>query len=399
MSYREPLAVRADTDRWPHRRFRPIVPGRRIVPTGFLGMLILVALVETAVSLAGSRFLDIVPFGWTFSAGAASKKTVGADILFLGDSLVKHGLSPRVFREVTGRSAYNLAAPASTAPMTYTLYRRAVDAGAHPSVIVFDLKPSLQVGGLEYNVRNFSQVMSFRELFGVCRAVRFRGAVTELMVNSVLGSYRCRHEIRGAIFAALAGKNSPYLNYNILSERNFQVNDGVNIATPKPTYNGTVTEPEHAHLISKGFFANRLNVDYTHRLLTLAGEQRTRTYLVLPPFVADLTERRRQTGAELKYEAYVRSLQDRFPRLTVLDARASGYPYSVFIDPIHLDLRGTLALSDDVAQILREDLKQVDPMRAPKRWIKLPAYRPRPIPPDLEDVELSRARIGLSQGE
>ena len=71
----------------------------------------------------------------------------------------------------------------------------------------------------------------------------------------------------------------------------------------------------------------------------------------------------------------------------MLDARESGYPASVFVDPIHLDSRGTLALSADVAAVLRDDLDRPGEPRPPKRWVRLPDYRERPWPADLEDVE------------
>jgi hypothetical protein len=109
-------------------------------------------------------------------------------------------------------------------------------------------------------------------------------------------------------------------------------------------------------------------------------------------------ERRRRSGSDAKYDAFLRSLQDRYPALTVLDARDAAFPASVFVDPIHLDIRGALALSASVADVLRGDL---DPARSAlpadsKRWVRLAAFRERPRPEALEDVELSRARIGAS---
>jgi hypothetical protein len=279
--------------------------------------------------------------------------------------------------------------------MTYHLLRRALGAGSKPTTIVFDLKPSLQVGGLEYYVRNLAEVATPAELLDACRSERFRKSAAELIIEWLLPSYRCRREIRNDLLAALAGTTARLRNLNRLCERNWTVNDGVNITTPNPGYHGEVTEAEHNHLISRGFFPDRTKTEYVRRLLTLAGDRGIRAYLVLPPFVPDLRERREQTGAERKYEAYIRSLQDRFPDLTVLDARDGGYPATIFVDPIHLDVRGTLALSSEVAAVLHQDFERAGKAEEPRRWVRLPAYRERPIPADLEDVELSRTRLGL----
>ncbi len=397
-THAEPTTLRTVPARWPHRRFRPTTRAAWRVPGGLLGMLALVAAVELSVTRCGDRFVDAVANAWRFSARAAAGKAPGCDVLCLGDSLVKHGLSPKVLAEVTGRKTYNLAAPASPVPMTYFLLRRALDAGARPSAIVFDLKPSLQIGGPAYGVRCYAEVLKPGEALALARTERFNAFAAEFVVESLLPSYRGRREIRDDLMAAFRGETSPLRNVHAVCARNWTVNDGVNIATPRPGYTGQVTEPEHWHMMSRGFYPHKIHVDYTRRLLALAADRAIRAYLVLPPFVPDLAARRHQTGAEGKYAAYVRSLQDRFPALTVLDAREAGFPPSAFVDPIHLDERGTLALSAEVAAVLREDFDRVGaPPPPPKRWVRLPAYRERPIPADLEDVELSRARIGLPQ--
>lgn len=402
MTNGEPTALRTVTARWPHRRFRPTARAGGRLPGGLLGMLALVAAVELAVVRCDSRFVTPVVYGWGFSARAATgAKVTGAEVLCLGDSLVKHGLSPRVLKDATGRTAYNLAAPGSPVPLTYFLFRRALDAGARPAAVVFDLKPSLQIGGPEFYVRCYAEVLKPGEAFELSRSARFNEFAAPFLVHALLPSYRGRHEIRDDILAAFRGEVTPLRTLHAVTERNWAVNDGVNIATPRPGYAGQVTEPEHWHLMSRGFYPHKVHVEYTRRLLGLAAARGIRAYLVLPPFVPDLAARRRQTGAEDKYAAYIHALQDRFPALTVLDARGAGFPPSAFVDPIHLDERGTLALSAEVGAVLRQDFDRVGsaPPPPPKRWVNLPAYRERPIPADLEDVELSRARLGLSQGQ
>ena len=395
----ETTAVRTTAAGFPHHRFQPTSEGGRRaaggLPAGLLGMLALVAAVETTVATRGARFVESVLFASHFSARAVREKAPGCEVLCLGDSLVKHGLAPRVIGEVTGRRAYNISTPGSTVVVTHALFRRALDAGSRPLAVVFDLKPSMMVGGPHYTLRLLSEALTPREALDLCLSVRSGSFAAEFYLSSYLITYRRRPEIRNDIVAAFLGKSHSFCDENRVCERNWTVNDGANISNQRPGYAGTVTDAEHGHLISHGFFAHRLHAEYARRLVALAADRGIPAYLVLPPFVRDLEGRRRQTGAEPKYEAYVRSLQDHFPGLTVLDARDTGYPPSVFVDPIHLDKRGALALSDDVANVLRVDLDRKGEPPPPKRWVRLPAYRERPVPPDLEDVELSRARLGL----
>jgi hypothetical protein len=96
------------------------------------------------------------------------------------------------------------------------------------------------------------------------------------------------------------------------------------------------------------------------------------------------------SGVHARYDRFVRAMQARFPNLTVLDARYSGYLPAVFVDATHLDRDGAVRLSADVAEVLREASHRPG---ADPRWVKLPDYRERPVAISrmLEDVNQSRA--------
>ena len=85
--------------------------------------------------------------------------------------------------------------------------------------------------------------------------------------------------------------------------------------------------------------------------------------------------------------------------MTVLDARhAKGYDGSLFWDgTVHLDRLGAVALSDDVAAVLRRYFDG----EALGGWVRLPAYRERAGSAGLEDVDQSatalRSRDGLTR--
>lgn len=382
----------------PHQRFQPIAPARaRCVPSayplGFLGMLVLILGVESFVILGGPRFLDPVAFSWSWSASAAVDKAPGSDILVLGDSLAKHGLVPRVIEEATGRIAYNLAVAAGPVPVTQTILRRALDSGAKPSAIIFDLKPGMMVGGPRYATRYWPQVLSFPELLGLARMARSGLFTAELFTGLLLPSYRSRHEIRGEIMAALRNETGPLRAINSLCRRNWSVNQGANLATRRPAYQGIVTESEHEEHLSSRFSAHRVNAEYARRLVAMAATHNIKTYLIIPPFVPEIQSRRYKSGSAAKYTLFVKSLQDRFPGLTVLDASDSSYPASVFVDPIHLDAGGAVALSADLADILQRDLNNPKLSPQKRRWISLPPYRRRSLPAEIEDVETSRERL------
>ena len=130
------------------------------VPWGFAGMLVLVLTIEGAVARRWLDFSDPVSLSWRFSAEAARLQAPGRDLLCLGDSLAKHGVIPAVVERQSNLRTVNLAAARCPTLMTYYLFRRALDAGAHPSAIVINTKQAVLIGGPDYNAAYWPAVLS-----------------------------------------------------------------------------------------------------------------------------------------------------------------------------------------------------------------------------------------------
>jgi hypothetical protein len=355
-------------------------------------MLALVAAVEAAVARDGARFLDSISYSWSLTARAARERAPGCGVLVLGDSQAKYALIPRVLTEGTGLRSYNLAMPAATAPATLAVLRRALDAGARPKAVVFDLKGGLLVGGPIYSVVVFPHVLSPADALRLIVRTRSKSFASLLLLRSALPSYRCRTEVREDLKASLRGGVSQYRQDNAVVERQSAVNDGAYIGLPVPGPRPEVSEAEYRDYKMKAFAAHRVNAAYAREVATTAAAAGAKVYLLLPPAFPKFFERRVKTGAEAKYEAFIRSLQDHHPGLTVLDARTSGYHEALFADRLHVNALAALALSEDVAAVLRRDLAAPGP-NPPKRWVRLRAYRDRPLPDWVEHVDLSRARV------
>jgi hypothetical protein len=397
MNTLEPALEQPALDRIPHRHFQTParIGGSRaggVLPRGLIGMLLLVAAAERIMASRQGEFLDPVRTSWVFAARAAKSDAPACDVLCLGDSLAKHSLVPRVIEAATGRHAFNLAVAAGPAPITYFVFRRALDGGARPSAVVFDFKPSLLAGGPRYRVREWQEVLTFGESLDLLR--HSGGSLAaELLVGALLPSLRSRHEIRSNVLAAIRGELASLADLNESIVRNWTVNDGANLATPRPGFTGSVVEAQHLEYLSDRFAPHRVNAAYARRTVVLAAERGIRAYLLVPPFAPALHARRQSAGTEAKYNRFIRSLQEMNPKMTVLDARDSCYPASVFVDPIHLDVHGAVTLSTDVASVLRADL---EPGRGPsisQRWVHLPAFRTVSPAFALEDFEQSKHHV------
>jgi hypothetical protein len=361
-------------------------------PRGLLGML---ALVLAAEGFVARHHLDVTSptfASWSLSARAAGRDAPGRDVLFLGDSLVKHGLVPRVFEARSGRTAYNLSVCAAQAPMTYFLLRRALDAGARPTAIVVDFKPGLLAGGPECLLSGWQEFVGPREWLDFARTVRSPSFLAAVALGRLVPTVRARFEIRAIVLAALRGRPSSQRASNLLCRRQWRVNDGANVAIRNPFSAGAVGPEDHQKYLSDFFWCHRVNHLYLERFFALARSRGIPVYWLLPPFSPPLQAHRDRSGTDAKLVRFIRSLQAEHPNLTVLDARHSGYDRAVFVDPIHLDGRGAVALSASLADHFR---------RGPSpgsRWVALAPYRPTVPGVPLEDVEQSRVAVELGGG-
>ena len=217
----------------------------------------------------------------------------------------------------------------------------------------------------------------------------------EVVLGQILPSLRARYEIRETLRAGLQGKPPLSRLQNLVNGENWTINASANLAPRNLAFTGRVTEVEHQRTLSSRFKVHRVNDAAARRIVDLAAANHIRVFLLIPPFAPELHARCQVTGADRLHDAFVQSLQARSPGLTVLDARGSGYPSSVFVDPSHLDAQGTVALSRDVAGVLKHDLNTTAAPADRGRWIALPAFREPAANLALENVEQTLRGSGL----
>jgi hypothetical protein len=352
-----------------------------------IGALALVLGVEAYDAAHPLDFSDPVSLNWRLSAEAARRDAPGASVLCIGDSLVKHGVIPKVFEARTGRKACNLGIARGPAPATYVLLRRALEAGARPSAIVVDFKPSVLIGSPRYNLRYWQEIATPRECLEMLGRDGSGSLLTALVIGRLLPSYRARLEIRGSIVAALRGEPNPMRLINRMCKRNWTVNDGANVAAKNPAFTGQVTAEQHQTLFSHVSYCHRVNRAFVRRLCALTAERGIPVYWLLPPLSPELQARREQTGAEKGYVEFVRSFQEKYPHVVVVDGRHAHYRHDVFVDATHLDGQGAEALTIALAEVVMRGPPRGEPSA---RWVNLADYRKPPALWQLEDAEQSR---------
>ena len=357
-------------------------------PVGLLGMLALAVAAEVYVARHDRDFTTIWASSWRLSDRAARDEATRCAVLGFGDSLVKHGLAPRVLEPALGRPAYNLAVFNGVAPASFVLLRRALEAGARPAAILVDGE-LLEKDPRDYP-RLWAEVVTARDALELAVEARDASFFAALMLGRWLPSVRGRYEIRDNLRTALRGE-TPLTRFELLPHwRNWGLNRGAHLVAANPP----APEFMHAAIERAGYLpttwdCNPVGAAYARRFLRLAAAGRIPVFWLLPPVNPEIQARRDRGGRDPRYEAFLRRLQARFPDLVVLDGRHCGYDLSAMWDLTHLNRRGAAVFSAEVAAVVRDRLAGG---RGP-RWVDLPPYRERPGGIALEDVDQSRLAL------
>jgi hypothetical protein len=346
-------------------------------------MLALVAVVETGLSLHPLQFLETASLSWRLGIDAIPREARDCEVAFLGDSLIKIGVIPEVVREGSGRSTYNFAMAQAPAPATYFVLRRLIEAGGKPSAIVVDFKPSILAGGPKFSMRHWQTVASPREAFELAAESRSPAMLFEIALGRLLPSYRDRTEIREAVLSSFRGEVAANFSTNRRALRNWSLNRGAHLNSPRNIFSGEVSDETHKKMLSDGWKCHRINTLYIDRLLALAESRQIPVFWLITPLPPPLQERREQSGVDAGFVKFVRSMQAKHPALTVIDGRRSGYESWTFADHTHLNGLGAVAMSHELAKILKGPCQ-------PDRWVALPRFREGTSTIPLEDIEQTR---------
>ncbi len=367
----------------------PIAPRRRApLPTGFLGLLLLIGLSEGWIRRHDRDFTDAFRDAWRRAGQWTGRAEVrNAEVLCLGDSLVLMGVAPRILSEQLGRPAHGLAVFRGQAATAYLLLRRALDAGARPRVVLLDGEllgeDPRSMAGL------WAELLRPRELLDLAVAARDPSFAAEIATAQVLASARGRFEIRQLVRAALAGEAFSLRHETIPRARNWSANAGAQIAAdPAPglaqTDAGVAEMLERSRYQPGRWYPHKLNHVYVRRLLDLARARDIAVFWVFPPVQPEVQARREAHGYNAGFDAYLDRLMSLYPNLAVLDARGSRYPASTLVDLTHLSRTGAVAFSEALATRLAGCLEAPLPADASARRYVLPPYEP---PKNLAAVE------------
>jgi hypothetical protein len=360
-------------------------------------MLGLMVAFESVIVRHEIRFTgSTLPLSWRIGGRSARTVCLGAEVLCFGDSLVKHGVLPRVLEGDLGRPAYNLALPGAQAPASYFLLRRALEAGVTPKALIVDFHSVTLTASLRPNLEVWPELLDWRDLLDLAWYSRDGHFLAATATARLWPSVRNRRGIRCAVVAALGGGAPDHGRVLDAYVRNGQVNRGAIVGAPVPMPQGQAEDLRRWGLWTTRWRPQATNVLYIRKFLDLAASQRLAVFWLIPPVSPAWQAECERLGHDVRYTQFVRTIVASYPNLVVVDGRRAGYERPVFVDPTHLNALGAAALSGAVAKIMHTRLVDQRPSRC---WATLPAFRHRPdAVPLVEDLARSEIALATERG-
>lgn len=362
----------------------------RRVPLGLIGTLALVWAIEGYLDRHAYDFTTVWASDWYRSGKAARREASRCDVLCFGDSLVKHGVIPRVLEDRLGRRVHNLAVFNGQAPTSYFLLRRALQAGARPSALLID--GEVFESDPRTHARLWADLATLGETLELARSAHDAGFFASVALARVVPSIKDRYELRANVLRSLRGE--PSSTWADLSRhwRNWNVNQGANIVPSVPSVpQSSIDELVRENYLPSTWTCDPLNAIYVKKFLKLAESHAIPVVWLFPPYHPEVQARRERGGQTALVFQFVQALQARFPNLVVVDGLHANYHPSALYDKTHLNRQGATVFSTDLATILANLLKPKHALAS--RWINLPAYQDPLISPQVEDLEQSRIAL------
>lgn len=337
-------------------------------------MLVLVWVIELVVGWHAVDLSHPSIWDWRQAASAARAHKELCPILCFGDSQVKWGIQARVLEQITGTPSFNYAVLAGQAPTTYFQLRRVLESGPAPASVLVNFAPFFLAHHPRINVRRWPEMLSACESLELAWDARDAGFFASISLARLLPSLRQRDELRAVLRAALRGEKI-HTNGMIWGfRRNFYRNRGSHAIDHDPRFTGQVDGQDAQYVRFPEWRCDPINARYVERLLTLAQRRGIRVFWLIPPMSPGAQAKFEENGSDARYVRFVRDTARRYPTVSVIDGRHSGYDHTVFCDALHLDHHGARVFTTEVATLVAA-LSQRGITKPAENWLALPPYR------------------------
>ncbi len=342
-------------------------------PTGLIGMIGLLLLVEGLLTVRFEGLARRLTLSARFAAEESARGATACQVLGLGDSAMKFGFDPTAVERVTGLRGYNLAVPGTPPPIAEAILRRALGAGARPSVVV--------IGFVSFSGNPWRLVPEFAEVLDTAETIELAcdfgdpGLFAAVTLARVMPSIRLRQPLRALVIAKILGGGQLDTGAGQGAARASLRHWAENLGRERPRTIRPADERTDPFMTS-GVFDHPWPVVPAfersfRRIVAQAEAHGARVIWLIPPVAPYAQASRDALGFEAEHTQNLHAIQEQVPRVVVLDARRAEIPASEFLDACHLNPDGASRFSADVAATIRRSELPRVVGDAPPVWLAL----------------------------
>lgn len=359
------------------------------LPLGLLGMVALVVLIEIRIAPNWVALATGQVLGMHFAMDAAKHNAPGASVLIFGDSVVKCGIMPTEAERVLGPDlrVYNLAVAGTPTPIGWSIYQRAIAAGAKPKAVILGCLNL--TGNPRGHATDFAEVLTPAEtielsvvsrdatLWGKATAamlfpsLRYRTAIRIVALETLLRGTGFEEKIPGA--HTIPGRDVGVWTLRAWGE---QGGVGANPADLKPVDKqglGKIDERVEREVINRPWAVHAAFLYYLKQIALDASSRGSKVFLLVPPIHPLAQAQRDRNGFDAHHTKNLRGILEKIPGIVLVDARRTGYPAEDFHDAVHLNVRGATRLTTELARLVQTRLSETS---TGPQWVTLPRHQP-----------------------
>jgi lysophospholipase L1-like esterase len=316
-----------------------------------------------------------------------------ADVILLGDSMIRCGLVPEILEAKTGRKTVTLALTGGRPSAALLLLNRVLEQGGAPSVVVIDFEPLILINSPYSAWTAWYELLEPRDVFDFGQWMHDPSFPASFSLGHAFLSIRHRQLFEGqfkafvengdwlhSLATAETVATPPVLSHGTparapASVHTQPLNDGghhslkidvnqepAEFASTNPANSlGELLPPLPRTVefqltsLSPGA-TNKLEAKAVIKLLRLTRDQKIALYIAIPPRGAELEKHLDDHGLAAWRDRFHDSLLREFPHVRVIDSRHAGYSDLLFSDSSHVNHAGAQAWSRDFAATLAREL-------------------------------------------
>lgn len=336
----------------------------------FFSAIFVFTLIQIPIDSLSKTVDTVESANYRFVGENLGEKRNEISVACVGDSLIKHALSPSTLEHHIEKSTINLAIAGAQPIATYYLLKRLFVHPKKPTLVLLGYDTGiLQSGGIKA-AHESAELFTLNDCIDIFLTTGDSESFRVLLLSKIVPLYKINQRIVYYIEQRL--KTSDWFDRILVATywRNWQRNRGQTLESPQNVCSSPQKDLANKIAWRKAIRARMpwhcesVNKLYLEKILRLTNNNSVRVYWLITPANPIAQTEMDSCGLSNSYNNFLKELQKQHPNLFVIDGTSSNYKTLHFIDAGHFQREGSIPYSTQIGKTLASGLVS--------RWLNLP---------------------------